>query len=196
MSPFASIASQIAFDASWWRSSVVRMKSSFEQFIRSTMARKRGTLRSSNSRGGQALARGGLLDLLAVLVGAGEEKDVVAVEPHEARDRVGRDRLIGVADMRHAVRIGDRGGDVIARTRPARASAAWASVAGPGLRRCRLRRCLRLCGVRPSTLTCLLPALLWPDRFGRFLRRLFRAFFLRLLRLFGGLRLSCLAKPF
>ena len=44
--------------------------------------------------------RRGLLHLLAVLVGAGEEIDVVAVEPHEARDGVGRDRLIGVADMR------------------------------------------------------------------------------------------------
>ena len=48
-----------------------------------------------------------------MLVGAGQEEDVVAVEPHEAGDRVGRDRLIGVADMRRAVRIGDRGGDVI-----------------------------------------------------------------------------------
>jgi len=47
-----------------------------------------------------------------VLVGAGEEIDVVAVEPHEAGDGVGRDRLIGVADMRRAVRVGDRGGDV------------------------------------------------------------------------------------
>ena len=49
----------------------------------------------------------------AVLVGAGEKKDVTAVEPHEARDRVGGDRLVGVADMRRAVRIGNRGGDVI-----------------------------------------------------------------------------------
>ena len=54
----------------------------------------------------------GLLDFLAVLVGAGEEIDVVAVEPHEAGDGVGGDRLIGVADMRRAVRVGDRGGDV------------------------------------------------------------------------------------
>ena len=60
----------------------------------------------------QALARRGLLHLLAVLVGAGEEIDVVAVEPHEARDGVGGDRLIGVPDMRRPVRVGDRGGDV------------------------------------------------------------------------------------
>ena len=58
---------------------------------------------------------GGLRHLQAVLVDAGEEEDVVAVEPLEARDRVGRDRLIGVADMRRAVRVGNRGGDVVAR---------------------------------------------------------------------------------
>ena len=54
----------------------------------------------------QAFARRGLQHLAAVLVGAGEEEHVVAVEPHEARDGVGGDRLIGVADMRRAVRIG------------------------------------------------------------------------------------------
>ena len=90
------------------------MKSSFEQFIRSTMARKRGTLRSTSSRARDALLGRGLLDLLAVLVGAGEEEHVIAVEPHEAGDGVGRDHLVGVPDMRGAVRIGDRGGDVIA----------------------------------------------------------------------------------
>src|SRR3954453_6438990 len=42
------------------------------------------------------------------------------LEPHVAprlamiaRDRIGRDRLIGVADMRASVRIADRGGDII-----------------------------------------------------------------------------------
>ena len=114
MSPFFSIRCQIACDERWWRSSVVRMKSSFEQFIRSTMARKCGTLRSTSCARGEALARRGLLDLLAVLVGAGEEKHVVAVEPHEAGDGVGRDHLIGVPDMRRAVGVGDRGGDVVA----------------------------------------------------------------------------------
>ena len=62
--------------------------------------------------GGQALLGGGLLHLLAVLVGAGQEIDVVAVEPLEPGNGVGRDRLIGVADMRHAVRVGNGGGDV------------------------------------------------------------------------------------
>src|SRR5581483_10915542 len=64
-----------------------------------------------------SLAQRGLLHFLPVLVGAGEKKDVIAVQPHEARDRIGGDRLIGVADMRRAVRIGDRRGDVIARLR-------------------------------------------------------------------------------
>ena len=53
----------------------------------------------------QAFLGAGLLHFLAVLVGAGEEIDIVAVESHETRDGVGGDRLIGVADMRRAVRI-------------------------------------------------------------------------------------------
>ena len=42
------------------------------------------------------------------------------LRPLEARDRVGGDRLIGVADVRLAVGVGDRGGDVD-RARPWRA---------------------------------------------------------------------------
>src|SRR5262249_50745477 len=60
-----------------------------------------------------AFARGGLLHLEPVLVGAGEEKNVVAVEPLKARDRIGRDHLIGVTDVRRTVRIRDRRRDVI-----------------------------------------------------------------------------------
>ncbi len=41
----------------------------------------------------------------AVLVGAGQEEHVLAVEPLEARQRIGRDRLIGMADVRRAVWI-------------------------------------------------------------------------------------------
>ena len=48
-----------------------------------------------------------LLHLEAVLVGAGQEEDVLAVEPLETRDHVGGDGLVSVADMRHAVRVGD-----------------------------------------------------------------------------------------
>src|ERR1700744_5671666 len=54
----------------------------------------------------------GLNHLQNLLVGAGHKEHVLAVEPLKARQRVGRDRLIGVTDMRHAVGIGDRGGDV------------------------------------------------------------------------------------
>ena len=61
----------------------------------------------------QAFLRRGLHHLLAVLVGAGEKEHVLAIEPLEARQGIGRDRLIGVADMRYAVGIGDRGRDVI-----------------------------------------------------------------------------------
>ena len=57
-------------------------------------------------------SRGRLLDLLAVLVGAGQEEHVVAVQPLEPRHHVGRDRGVGVADMRRAVHVIDRGGDV------------------------------------------------------------------------------------
>ena len=53
-----------------------------------------------------------LLHLQAVLVGAGQEEHVLAVEPLEARDGIGGDRLVGVPDMRRPVRIGDGRGDV------------------------------------------------------------------------------------
>ncbi len=49
--------------------------------------------------------------LLAVLVGAGAEVDVVAVEPLEAGDGVGRDQLVGVPDVGRTVGIGDGGGN-------------------------------------------------------------------------------------
>jgi hypothetical protein len=51
----------------------------------------------------------GLLDLQPVLVGAGGEQHIVAVEPVKARDGVGGDHLVGMADMGRAVGVGDRG---------------------------------------------------------------------------------------
>ena len=60
----------------------------------------------------QLLGFRGLGHLLTVLVGPGEEEHVLAVEPLKPRQRIGRDRLIGVADMRHTVRVCDRGRDV------------------------------------------------------------------------------------
>jgi hypothetical protein len=88
---------QMPAEARWCRSSVVRMNSSFEQLLRRELLPARG-----------------LQHLHAVLVGAGEEEDVVAVEAHEAGDGVGRDRLVGMADMRRAVGIGDGGGEIVA----------------------------------------------------------------------------------
>jgi hypothetical protein len=53
-----------------------------------------------------------LLHLQTVLIGASEEEHVLAVEALEARYRVGRDRLVGMTDMRHPVGIGDGRRDV------------------------------------------------------------------------------------
>jgi hypothetical protein len=60
----------------------------------------------------QALTRRRLLHLDAVLVRAGEEIDLAAVEPLKAGNGIRSQRLIGVADMGRSVRIGDRGRDV------------------------------------------------------------------------------------
>ena len=54
-----------------------------------------------------------LQHLDAVLVGAGEEEHVHALQAAEARQRVRRDGLIGMADMRHIVRVRDGCGDVV-----------------------------------------------------------------------------------
>ena len=59
-----------------------------------------------------AFARSGLLDLQAVLVHAGDEQGVAPVEPHESLDRIGRDALVGMADMRRAIGVRDRRCDV------------------------------------------------------------------------------------
>jgi len=58
-----------------------------------------------------AVARG-LDHLEAMLVRAGLEAHVAAHLALVARDRVGGDRLIGMADMRAAIGIVDRSGDV------------------------------------------------------------------------------------
>ena len=54
----------------------------------------------------------GLKHLLSVLIGAGQKEDILAIEPVKPSDGVGRDQLVGVADMRTPIGIGDRGGDV------------------------------------------------------------------------------------
>ena len=55
---------------------------------------------------------GGALDLLAVLVGAGEERGVVAEEAVAAGDDVGGDGGVGVADVGARVDVVDRGGEI------------------------------------------------------------------------------------
>ena len=66
----------------------------------------------SQIRGGHALGRGGLGHLEAVFVGAGEVPDVETIEPLEAGDRIGRDVLVRVPDVRSPVRVRDRGGHI------------------------------------------------------------------------------------
>ncbi len=63
--------------------------------------------------GADALLLRGLQHLDAVLVGAGQEKHVPALQAAEARKRIRGDGLIGMADMRHVVRIGDGRRDVV-----------------------------------------------------------------------------------
>src|SRR6202020_133351 len=57
--------------------------------------------------------RRGLGDLLAVLVGSGQEAHVETVEPLESGDRVGGDVFVGVTNVRRTDWIRDRSGDVI-----------------------------------------------------------------------------------
>jgi hypothetical protein len=55
-----------------------------------------------------AVLLGGPLDLEAVLVGAGEEDDIVTPQPPPASQRVGGERGVGVADVRRVVDVVDR----------------------------------------------------------------------------------------
>ena len=62
--------------------------------------------------GGDAGLLGLVLDLLAVLVGAGEEHDVIALQPLIAGHGVGGHGAVGVADVQLVAGIVDRGGDI------------------------------------------------------------------------------------
>src|SRR5205823_7315073 len=53
----------------------------------------------------QFLFRGSLEHFDAVLVRAGKEQHLKSVEPHKTSNRVGRDRLIGMTDMRRTIWI-------------------------------------------------------------------------------------------
>jgi hypothetical protein len=68
-----------------------------------------GQLRWRHSR-----LTGRLVHFQAVLIGAGQETNIIAIQALEAGERIGGQRFIGVADMRRAVGIGNGGRDVIA----------------------------------------------------------------------------------
>ena len=89
------------------------MKKSFVAFSLAASSLKWTALRVAQLAGGDAelLRRQG--DRLAVLVGPGEEEDVLAALAHVARQHVGGDRRVGVAQMRLAVHVVDRRGDVV-----------------------------------------------------------------------------------
>ena len=52
-----------------------------------------------------------LLDLLSVLINAGQKENVFAFEPMIARNHIGQHFLVSVADMRWRIRVIDRRGD-------------------------------------------------------------------------------------
>ena len=60
---------------------------------------------------------GGASDIFAVLVGAGEERHVVALHALEARDGIGHQRGVGRADVRPRVGVVNRRGQIVFRTR-------------------------------------------------------------------------------
>ena len=93
------------------------MKKSFEASTSSAISWKRGALRSASSCGVDPLALGRQRDRLAVLVGAGEEEDVLAALAHVAGEDVGGDRRVGVAEVGLGVDVVDRRGDVEAHGR-------------------------------------------------------------------------------
>ena len=88
------------------------MKRSYETLRASHISWKRRDILSANARGSTPSRARRLGHFQAMLVGACLEADVAPCAALEARDRIGRDRLIGMADMRRPVGIADRGGDV------------------------------------------------------------------------------------
>ena len=52
-----------------------------------------------------------LLHLLPVLIDAGQKENFVAFQPVITRDDIGKNLLVGMADVRRRVRVVDGGGD-------------------------------------------------------------------------------------
>ena len=61
---------------------------------------------------GNVFFRGGLLDFLAVFVGAGQKKGRLSEQAVEAGEHVGQNRGVGVPDMRFVVDVIDRRGEI------------------------------------------------------------------------------------
>ena len=89
------------------------MKSSLEQSSAVDHVAKTRRVAVGKLCRGNALLLRRLQHLHAVLVGAGQEEYVHALQAPEARQRVRCDSLIGMADMGHIVRVGDGCGDVV-----------------------------------------------------------------------------------
>ena len=106
------------------------------------------TTSSTCSLGSEPPSAGRLLHLGAVLVGAGEEEDVVAQLPVEARRHVGGRRRVGVPDVRHVVDVVDGSGDVEPAHSPAILTERWTpEPAAPVDTHARMER-----PVRPATM--------------------------------------------
>ena len=73
---------------------------------------ERGGILIGKSLGCDAVFFSRLGDLFAVLVSAGQEHDIFAIQALKTRHDVGQDGLIRVAEVRQAVYVGDSGGDV------------------------------------------------------------------------------------
>ena len=103
---------------------------------------------------GDSLALGGGLDRLAVLVGSGQEEDVLAALAHMAGEHVGGHRRVRVAEMRLGVYVVDRGGQVVGHRGAGYFSALARSAPGRGRwrgsRSARRRRWPRRAGGRPT----------------------------------------------
>ena len=89
------------------------MKSSLAMFSRCHASTNCGAIASVNVLRRQARGLGGLLDLQAVLVGAGEEVHVVAEQAVPAGERVADDGRVGVAEVRLGVDVVDGGGEEV-----------------------------------------------------------------------------------
>ena len=89
------------------------MKSSLEMFSCCHACWYSGAIESVKSCGDRPGGLGGLLHLLAVLVGAGEEVDVVAEQAVPASDGVADDGGVRVAEVRLGGDVVDGGGEEV-----------------------------------------------------------------------------------